>query len=154
MRLERTERYRLHASASSCSVVAPTGAHNFVEPATLRFPKLYIASRAGVPIYVGITSQSMSSRLRSGLRASGQHGYYGYRWRGQTNLDLDIWYLDDAPPAEARAELECIEAEVVFLTRQTFEQWPEFQTEIHFHASKKFHREAAAPIFAHLKRQA
>jgi hypothetical protein len=125
-----------------------------VAPATQRFPKLYIASRKGVPIYVGITSQSMATRLRIGLRATGQHGYHGYRWRGQRNLDLDIWYLDDAPADAARSELECIEAEVVFLTRQRFRQWPEFQTEIHFHASHKFHRDAAARIFEHLAKNA
>jgi hypothetical protein len=154
MKLERTQRYGLHADARSCSVVAPNGQPHFVAPATQRFPKLYIASRKGVPIYVGITSQSMSARLRSGLRASGEHGYHGYRWRGQRDLDLDIWYLDDAPPDRAAKELECIEAEVVFLTRQKFSQWPEFQTEIHFHASQKFHRDAAARIFEHLAQNA
>jgi hypothetical protein len=89
----------------------------------------------------------MANRLRFGLRADGKGGYYGYPWRGQTDLDLDIWYLDDAPPTKAAKELECIEAEVVFLTRQKLDQWPKFQTEIHFHASEKFHRDAAARIF-------
>jgi hypothetical protein len=154
MKLERTQRYRLHAGTSSCSVVAPRGECHFVAPATQRFPKLYIASRKGIPIYVGITSQSMATRLRMGLHATGQHGYHGYRWRGQRDLDLDIWYLDDAPADTARTELECIEAELVFLTRQRFSQWPEFQTEIHFHASQKFHRDAAARIFKHLAQNA
>jgi len=154
MKLERTDRYRLHAGSSSCSVVAPGGACHFVAPATHRIPKLYIASRKGVPIYIGITSQPMSARLRMGLRADGQHGYHGYRWRGQRDLDLDIWYLDDAPAGTAARELECIEAEVVFLTRQRFDQWPEFQTEIHFHASQKFHRDAAERIFEHLAKNA
>jgi hypothetical protein len=154
VKLERTQRYRLEAGTDSCSVVAPNGSHHFVAPATQRIPKLYIASRNGAPIYVGITSQSMATRLRFGFRANGKHGYHGYRWRGQSDLDLDIWYLDDVPPATAAAELECIEAEVVFLTRQTFNQWPEFQTEIHFHSSNTFHRDVAARIFQHLKRNA
>jgi hypothetical protein len=150
MELERTERYKLHLGTDSYSVVGPKAQVTFVAPATLRLPKLYVASRHGVPIYVGITSQSMAARLRSGLKANGNHGYHGYRMRGQRDLDLDLWYLDGANPQAARNELECIEAEVVYLSRQRFEQWPEFQTEIHFHASKRFHRDAAARILKHL----
>jgi hypothetical protein len=79
---------------------------------------------------------------------------FRYRWHQQRDLDLDIWYLDDAPANTARTELECIEAEVVFLTRQRFRQWPEFQTEIHFHLSQKFHRDAAKRIFDYLGKNA
>lgn len=93
----------------------------------------------------------MAARLSFGLRANGKGGYYGYAWRGQTELDLDIWYLDDVPSAKATHELECVEAEVVFLTRQELDQWPEFQTEIHFHETNKFHRDAALDILERLK---
>ena len=133
MKLERTQRYKLHLTDNTYSVVGPNGEAHFTAPATERFPKLYVASRRGTPVYVGIRSQSMATRVHFGLRASGAHGYHGYRMRGGGNFDLDIWYLDDAPPAKAAAELECIEAEVVYFTRKTLNQWPEFQTEIHFH---------------------
>lgn len=154
MTLKRTQRYQLRLASGGYSVVAPDGAPHFVAPATQAIPKLYVASRGRILIYIGITRQSMATRLRNGLQANGQHGYYGYRWRDQPNLNLDIWYLDNAPEERAAAELECIEAEVVFLARQRFGQWPEFQTEIHFHASKKFHRDAAQRILQQLERNA
>ncbi len=68
----------------------------------------------------------------------------------QRGLDLDIWCLFGASSNSAATELECVEAEVVFLARQKFKQWPEFQTEIHFHRSRQFHRDAADRILQHL----
>ena len=42
--------------------------------------------------------------------------------------------------------IETVEAEVVFLIRQEYGQWPEHQTEIHFHKSNDIHRKAAEDI--------
>ena len=137
----------------SATVRAPDGTPHFVAPATAKgVPKLYVASKEGVLLYVGATNQSMSVRLRGGLTANGAHGYHGYSW-GKKNhaIHLDIWYLDrqDTEPAD----LETIEAEVVYLYRQEFGQWPQEQTEIHFHLSSTIHRECARQIVDALKGQ-
>ncbi len=154
MKLERTHRYCLDAGNDNCLVVGPDGEEHFVAPATQRIPKLYIVSRQSelIPVYVGITAQPMAARLRLGLQADGQHGYHGYQWRGQPGLFLDIWCLKGANREEFTVELECIEAEVVFLVRKKYGQWPEFQTEIHFRQSKKFHRDSAVRILQQLQR--
>jgi hypothetical protein len=144
----------LDTGTDSYKVLGPDDVPHFTAPATKDVPKLYVVSRSGILGYVGITSQSMATRLRSGLQASGKHGYHGYRWRNERGLDLDIWCLAGASSKRASDELECVEAEVVFLARQTFDRWPEFQTEIHFHQSTPFHRDAAARIIQHLKRNA
>ena len=62
---------------------------------------------------------------------------------------LHIWYLDgeDTKPAD----LETIEAEVVFLYRQESGQWPQEQTEIHFHPSSNIHRHCARQVVDALK---
>jgi len=146
MKLEHAQRYRLYTHNDSCSVLGLDDVRHFTAPATMHVPKLYVVSRNGIPVYVGITSQSMATRLRLGFQADGKHGYHGYRWRNQRRLTLDVWRLAGASPKRALAELECIEAEVVFLTRTKFDQWPEFQTEIHFHQSTSFHRNAAKRI--------
>jgi hypothetical protein len=67
------------------------------------------------------------------------------------NLNLDIWYLegDDIKGTD----LETIEAEVVFLYRQESGQWPQAQTEIHFHPSDIIHRDCARQIIKQLKRE-
>jgi len=154
MKFEHAQRYRLDTRSDSYTVIGPDGASHFSAPATSRIPKLYVISRAGVPGYIGITTQSISSRLRYGLRAIGQHGYHGYRWRNQRGLALDIWCLTDARPKRASIEIQSIEAEVVFLIRKKFDQWPEFQTEIHFYPSTPFHRDAAARVLQQLDRNA
>lgn len=154
MRFEHAQRYSLNTSANSYTVVGPDGHLHFTAPATTPMPKLYVISKIGVPGYIGITSQSVSSRLRNGLKAIGQHGYHGYRWRNQCGLSLDIWCLRGASPKRASIEIQSIEAEVVFFIRQKFAQWPEFQTEIHFYPSTQFHRNAAARVLQHLDRNA
>jgi phospholipase/lecithinase/hemolysin len=44
-------------------------------------------------------------------------------------------------------DIETVEAEVVFLIRCAG-QWPQYQTEIHFHPSTAVHRDIAASIIA------
>lgn len=46
-------------------------------------------------------------------------------------------------------DLETVEAEVVFLIRQEYGQWPEHQTEIHFHRSSAEHRKLARMVVAY-----
>jgi hypothetical protein len=79
-----------------------------------------------------------------------QGGYYGYAWRHEnTAANLDVWCHMDALERNER-DIETIEAEVVFLIRKAG-QWPQFQTEIHFHPSEPIHRQVAADIIAHYK---
>ncbi len=104
---------------------------SFGAPATSKGPKLYIVRQAGKTLYVGITRQSITNRLRFGFKAKGLGGYHGYKWKGiKGNLDLLIWYF----PKESDHSIEAVEAEVVFAIRHRTGAWPSFQTEIHFHA--------------------
>lgn len=153
MKLKGPDRYHVTITNRSAIVRAPDGTPHFVAPATTRgVPKLYVASKEGMLLYAGATNQSISVRLRSGLTANGTHGYHGYSW-GKKNhtICLDIWYLDgeDTKPAD----LETIEAEVVFLYRQEFGQWPQEQTEIHFYPSGTIHRECARQVVDALKKK-
>jgi hypothetical protein len=124
------------------------GRSKFSVPATSSVPKLYVVTGEQAPIYVGITKQSMRTRLRLGWTATGQTGYYGYKWRrgyGYEEVALDIW-CDMSPVDEnPMLDIETVEAEVVFLIRQMGD-WPLHQTEIHFHPSLPEHRDAAKAI--------
>ena len=64
---------------------------------------------------------------------------------------LDVWAeepREGKDPADMLG-IETVEAEVVFLLRQKLCQWPEYQTEIHFHPSGPVHRELARRILLH-----
>jgi hypothetical protein len=94
----------------------------------------------------------MRSRLRGGWQSKGRHGYHGYAWRKHfEQVELDIWCHQDATGADSLSDVEAVEAEVVFLIRAAG-QWPEHQTEIHFHQSTERHREVARAIMEHYKR--
>ncbi len=88
----------------------------------------------------------MGARLRFGFTAAGRGGYYGYAWRKQfREAIVDIWAHVDSTD-NAMLDLETVEADVVFLTRCSG-QWPQCQTEIHFHPSGPEHREVADSIW-------
>ena len=132
-------------------VVCPDGRRGkiFWGEASRQVPKLYIISDGGNPLYVGKTSRRLRERLRSGFKAEGEHGYYGYAWRHRlTWATIDVW-LATGDDAQDSTWIETVEAEGVFLIRQTCDQWPEHQTEIHFHASFNDHRDAARQIVDH-----
>src|SRR5262249_45104738 len=94
----------------------------------------------GKLIHVGITRQPMRTRFRLGFTATGENGYHGYAWRHNfKEAVLDIWCHEDAPLKNSDRDMETVEAEVVFLARLAG-QWPEGQTEIHFHLSTTEHR--------------
>jgi hypothetical protein len=123
----------------------------FSKPATSNQPKLYIVAVEKAPIYVGITKQSMRTRLRLGFTADGLHGYHGYPWRDEhEEVALDLWCDSDPDPDKKKSmrDIETVEAEIVFLIRQ-MGQWPLEQTEIHFHPSTQDHRDAARTILNH-----
>ena len=148
MKIEGPERYSLTYTPEKFTVLCKKGTTKFSGIAIDPMPKLYVASVAGKPIYVGITKQRMQTRLRYGWKASGKHGYHGYAWRHSGGeADLDVWGHADAMARNVR-DIETVEAEVVYLIRQQG-QWPEFQTEIHFYQSTDIHRRVAADIFGH-----
>ena len=132
------------------SVTNPEGGNTMSGPAAQKTPKLYVISDDGVPVYVGITKQPLRSRLRGGFDENGPNGYHGYAWRRELErATIDVWLQDLGQPDE----IETIEAEVVFLIRQQYDQWPKFQTEIHFHRSDAGHRSTARQILDHFKRR-
>ncbi len=146
MRLTGPERYKLSFDQKTFSISCAKGTDKFSRMACSKIPKLYIVSVNGQPLYVGITKQPMRARLRFGFTAAGRGGYYGYAWRKQfREATLDIWAHVDSTH-NAMLDLETVEAEVVFLVRCSG-QWPECQTEIHFHPSRAEHRELADSIW-------
>ena len=62
-----------------------------------------------------------------------------------THAFVDIWRLD-GEIANCKDVEKTVEAEVTFLIRKLFGQWPKYQTEIHFHQSDDEHRNAAKMI--------
>jgi hypothetical protein len=159
MELTGPVRYRLSilpsSGGGSFHITDGNGKPSFTGLATSSLPKLYVVTASGeqAPIYVGITRQSMRSRLRFGWTANGQSGYYGYRWRHRyEEVALDLW-CDVSPPEDnPMLDVETVEAEVVFLIRQ-MGQWPLHQTEIHFHPSNSNHRETARAIVSRYFKQ-
>ena len=150
MKIEGPDRYQLTFTATEFVVLGANGTNQFSGMATSNLPKLYIASIDEAPIYVGLTKQSIRNRLRLGWNPRLKTGYHGYAWRhGNTAANLDVWCHVDAVNRNER-DIETVEAEVVFLIR-TAGQWPQFQTEIHFHPSLPVHRQVAAAIAAHYK---
>jgi hypothetical protein len=147
MRMTGPDRYRLSLDTGKFTVTCAKGTPKFSGLATSKLPKLYIVSVDGRPVYIGITRQSMRSRLRGGFAASGKHGYHGYAWRSAcTEATLDIWCHENPPSENADRDVETVEAEVVFLARLAGD-WPAGQTEIHFHPSSQVHRDVAAAIW-------
>jgi hypothetical protein len=97
-------------------------------------------------VYVGITRQSMNSRLRYGFSAKGENGYHGYAWRHKrTQATLYVWAAQE--DGSSLLDVETIEAEVVFLARHLTGTWPPCQTEIHFHQASDAHKAAAVAIW-------
>jgi len=142
MKITGPEHFKLSFDAKKCAA-------KFSGLANTKLPKLYVVVADGELIYVGVTRRTMRARLYGGWNANGKNGYHGYAWRhNRTTADLYDWCQEDAPEGSSR-DLETVEAEVAFLIRRAG-QWPEGQTEIHFHPSQKEHREWAARIMQHV----
>lgn len=148
MRITGPQRYELTFDRRGFRVTCERSTSRFSGIATSNKPKIYIVSRRGKPLYVGVTKQSIRNRLRFGWKAKGEGGYYGYAWRNVlTSATLDVWCHEDASSVKPLLDIETVEAEVVFLIRSAG-QWPKHQTEIHFHPSSAVHREKAASIMS------
>ena len=166
MELTDHKRYGLEFRSGYVNAKDENGETTFVPPFNAKGPKLYIISEGGVPIYVGKTTRPILERLGDGIR-----GEYKYLWSHfirETTLDLwavkveesDIGAMKDDPSMElARGNkekqldivLETIEAEVAFLVREVYKQWPKYQIEIHFHQSLDEHRNKAREIVRHYR---
>ena len=147
MKITGPERYKLSFDAENFAIVCSKGTSKFSGLATCKRPKLYIVSVDSRPVYVGITRQRMRTRFRLGFKATGENGYHGYAWRHNfKEAMLDIWCHEDAPIENSDRDMETVEAEIVFLARLAG-QWPEGQTEIHFHPSTEEHRNVAVAIW-------
>jgi len=105
--------------------------------------KLYILREGFDILYVGTTSQSMTSRFRTGFKASGKNGYHGYKWKHKENVQLVVCTFKDL----TRIQVENIEAELVYLIRQKTGRWPLFQNEIHFNNEHENGKNVANEIY-------
>ncbi|MGI2336102.1 MAG: hypothetical protein ACRKGH_05605 [Dehalogenimonas sp.] len=94
-----------------------------------RTPKLYVVLYGDDIVYVGVTIQSISKRMAGGFKAKGNHGYYGYKWKELSEVELLVWVFEGKEPDFA----EAVEGELVFLIRRDTGRWPKYQMEIHFH---------------------
>ena len=72
MKLSGPDTYRLVFDSRTFRVVSPQGTNKFSGKATSKLPKLYVVSSDGLPVYVGVTKQSMRNRLRYGWKAAGK----------------------------------------------------------------------------------
>lgn len=118
MKTDNYNRYKLKISKSDYLCVEANGkeVNHFITPDTKAgIKKLYVVKNGGEIYYVGITSQSISSRLRYGLKAAGEHGYHGYKWKDKiTQAELLIWSF----PGSTQEHVEAIEAELVYFIRE------------------------------------
>ena len=151
MKVLGPETYKLTFDAKGYTVSCQKGTAKFSGLACSKLPKLYIISAKNSILYVGITRQRMSARLRMGFSAAGRGGYYGYAWRHKfREALLRIWAHERVSNENSLRDIETVEAEVVFLARKISGAWPLGQTEIHFHRSTEAHREVAREIWNEL----
>lgn len=134
--------YLLRQDGKRCKFSAPAS--------TGKLAKIYTVAHEGALLYVSIATQSMSGRLSLGLRAMGEGGYHGYKWRElRQPLALTVWTALLAEGSAPIRELETVEAEVAYECRRHSGQWPAFQHEIHFFLSNAAHRQAAVQVYEH-----
>jgi predicted GIY-YIG superfamily endonuclease len=121
-----------------------TDLRSFTDPDTKRgLPKLYVIRSGSEVVYVGQTTQSIRTRLRQGLKAKGESGYYGYMWRDLDGVEILVWCF----PNRDKEYVETVEGELVYLHRKRKGKWPERQMEIHFHNASADEVEAAEAIY-------
>jgi len=115
--------------------------------------KIYVVKSEGNVIYIGSTKQNFRTRLQQGLQPKGKRSY-GYKWRNLSEVEILIWCFPDEK-GEKGGRVEAVEAELVYLIRESTGKWPSYQMEIHFHGniSENVNRnvtEAAKEIFDYI----
>ena len=149
MSLSGPFRYHIKFDEHKITEVASSyGRDKFFGPASKPGPKLYVVSDGNKPIYVGQTvQQRLRARLNLGFQSDGTHGYHGYAWRHKlSQATIDVWLQEGEQDS---VWIETVEAEIVFLIRKEYGQWPEHQTEIHFHPSGLDDRATASEVLGH-----
>ena len=133
MSIASLNRYEIKVSKTDYKCISVNGnaTDHFIAPDTKAgIQKLYVLKNGNEIYYIGVTSQSMSSRLRIGYRAKGEQGYHGYKWIGKiSKAELLVWCFTE----NDRSPVEAIEGELVYFVRNHTGKWPTFQMEIHFH---------------------
>ena len=120
------------------SILADDGVKHFIAPVTKKGKKIYLVGKNGLIHYVGITKQSINSRIRYGAKPNHKTKHYPYKWLKENgNHSLIIWTFNDDINTEA------IEAEIVYFFRLQHDQWPKYQMEIHFHTTTRTSSERA-----------
>jgi len=118
----------------------------FAPTTTGKKQKIYVITNGKDILYVGKTSQSMSSRLRGGMNITDPHfGYHGYKWiKDGERLSLHCFAMSDNVDEKT---LEAIEAELVYNYRANTGKWPECQNEIHFFNTGEEAKEIAKQMY-------
>lgn len=145
MEVPACDYYQIKIADSGVKCIAVNGksAQHFSRPVTLnKLPKLYVVKNVRDIYYVGITTQSITSRLQSGFSAQGEQGYHGYKWKTLDSAELLIWCFPDS----TAEQMEAIEGELAYYVRKTTKNWPLFQMEIHFHKATEEERRIARSI--------
>jgi hypothetical protein len=109
--------------------------------------KLYLVKDDTFYKYVGATMQPIHTKLAQGLRANGQHGYHGYKWKNLDTVEVFVWTFNNM----TKAQIEAVEAELVFQIRNAYGRWTDCQNEIHFNNTFTFARVLARDIFEYLE---
>jgi len=126
----------------------------FFRPLTGNQYKIYLLSDAKTILYIGTTKSSIKNRLRYGLKANGQNGYHGYKWKNYKMVTMFVWCFEDSD----KDKVENIEAELAFIVRKTSGRWPVCQNEIHFNnhfiptgklIAEKLHRQVKSKMKNH-----
>ncbi|MFA5821208.1 MAG: hypothetical protein WC873_03895 [Candidatus Gracilibacteria bacterium] len=134
--------YRIEVKSSQIkTVLAEDGTNHFISPVTKKSKKIYLVGKNGLIHYIGITKQSIASRLRYGISPNHKTGYHGYKWLKENGEHcLVIWMFSND------TDVEAIEAEIVYFFRKQHGKWPKYQTEIHFHPTTKDQRALAKRV--------
>lgn len=138
-------KYRIKISDSKFKCIEANGekGSGFVYPdISDKLSKLYIIKRSEEIYYVGITTQNIRERLRQGFSAQGEHGYHGYKWKNEDEVEVLVWCFPDSSPKH----VEAIEAELVYFIREKTGNWPKYQMEIHFHRASESEKQVARSI--------
>lgn len=132
MKVNPYNKYKISIIGSKFRCIEANGepANQFLAPdVSDSLSKLYVVKNGCDIYYVGITITDIRKRLRGGFLAKGEHGYYGYKWKGQETAEILIWCFPDF----VKEQVESIEGELVYLIRNRTGNWPKYQMEIHFH---------------------
>lgn len=110
-------------------------------------PKIYVIKEDNLFLYIGVTTQSLTSRFRYGLNANGENGYHGYNWKTKEKVQLYVWCLETLN----KEQIENIESELVFIIRTKTGKWPLKQKEIHFNNEFDEGKAIAEKIFSQIQ---